>query len=74
LNKRNFIISTGAVLALAMLATCYAAVAAIRTEAAPRVTEEYRQAALTSEGNPFQRLGGDFAEMFLIVGERLSGR
>ena len=38
------------------------------------VTEEYRQAALTSEGNPFQRLGGDFAEMFLIVGERLSGR
>ena len=73
MNKRNFIISTGAVLALAMLATCYAAVAAIRTEAAPRVTEEYRQAALTSEGNPF-RLGGDFAEMFLIVGERLSGR
>lgn len=70
MNKRNFIISTGAVLALALLATCYAAVTAIRAGNEPRVTEEYRQEALTSEGNPFWQLGSDFAGLFITIGEQ----
>ncbi len=74
MNRRNFIITTGAVLALIMLATCYAAVTAIREDEVPSITEEYRQSTLNSEGNPFLQLRDDFAEMFLILGERLTGR
>lgn len=73
LNKRNFIISTGAVLALALLATCYAAFTAIRSETEPNITEEYRQEALSSQGNPILQIGNSFAELFIIIGERLTG-
>ena len=73
MNKRNFIISTGAALALVLLATCYGAVTAIRADRQPNVTEEYRQETLTSDGNPFLRLGSDFAEMFIIIGEQFFG-
>ena len=67
--------TTGAVLALAMLATCYAAFTAIRADQSPQVTEEYRQSTLTSQsGNPFWELGSGFADVFAIVGERLSGK
>ncbi len=73
MNKRNFIISTGAALALALLATCYAAVNTIRSDRVPQVTEEYRQEALSSDGNPFQQLGSDFAGLFITIGEQLFG-
>ena len=75
MNKRNFIITTGAVLALAMLATCYAAFTAIRADQSPQVTEEYRQSPLPRQsGNPFGDLGSGFADVFAIAGERLSGK
>lgn len=74
LNKRNFIITTGAVLALVMLVTFYIAFTAIRSDEGPSVTEEYRQGALTGGGNPLLELRDDFAEIFEIIGESLSGK
>ena len=56
MNKRNFIITTGAVLAFIMLATCYAAVTALRSDDVPSVTEEYRQSTLPGGGNPFLQI------------------
>lgn len=75
MNKRNFIISTGAVLMLVLLATCYAAASAYGAAETPRVTEDYRQTVLTDNGqSPWQRLGGDFGGLFETVLERLAGK
>ncbi len=74
MNKRNFIITTGAVLAFIMLATCYAAVTALRSDDVPSVTEEYRQSTLPGGGNPFLQIRDDFAEIFQIIGSRMSGQ
>ena len=74
LNKRNFIITTGAVLALVMLVTFYIAFTAIRSDEGPSVTEEYRQSTLTGGGNPLLELRDDFAEIFEIIVDSLSGK
>lgn len=74
MNKRNFIITTGAVLALAMLVTCYIAFTAIRSDEVPSVTEEYRQSTLTGGGNPLLELRDDFAAIFEIIGGSLGGK
>lgn len=73
MNKRNFIITTGAILALVMLATFYMAFTAIRSEDVPKVTEEYRQSTLTGGGNPFTGVRDDFTAIFEIIGGRLTG-
>ncbi|MGE4549368.1 MAG: hypothetical protein AB7C89_07475 [Intestinibacillus sp.] len=53
MNKRKFIISTGAFLMLVMLIVGYAAADAVNSgREAPRVTEEYRAKALTSNTAP----------------------
>ena len=74
MNKRNFIITTGAVLALVMLVTFYIAFTAIRSDEGPSVTEEYRQSTLTGGGNPLLELRDDFAEIFEIIVDSLSGK
>lgn len=75
LNKRNFIISTGAVLLLVLLATCYAAISTYTASAEPQVTTDYRGAVLTDTGeSPWRRLSGDFAGLFETLGECLAGK
>lgn len=65
MNRRSFIITLGAILALAMLATSYAAVSAYSAGARPPIEEDYREAVLTDTGeNPFLRAGQDFAAAF----------
>ena len=50
MNKRKFIISTGAFLMLVMLITGYAAADAVNNgREVPRITEEYRAKVLTSD-------------------------